>query len=268
MTPRGMGGRLVGAGLGAWFLVPLVPLIVWALADRWTWPAVLPQRWGLRGWSTFGADGMGSALVASTLLGGAVAVGATPLGALAGRALGWHRTPRPGVVTTVLLAPVALPPFAVAMGADAVLLRTGLPAPAAVVLLLVVFALPYTTTVYRAGYAGLDERVEEQARMLGAGPRQAFVRVTFPALRGATATAAAVAFLVGAGDYIVTVVVGGGRVVTAPVLVAASASGPGNEPTAAAYALTSVAPLALVALAAAVLARRRRGSVTGAEGRR
>ncbi len=261
MRASTVAARLATAALVAWFGMPFVPLVVWAFADRWTWPSTLPQQWGLRGWASIGQDAMLPALARSAVLGALVAAVATPLGALAGRALGWRLAAHPGPPTLLLLAPVALPPFAIAMGVDSVLLRARIPGTLALVLVLAVFALPYTTAVFRSAYTGLDPELEHQARMLGASARQAFGRATLPALLPAAGAAVALAFLVGWSDYIVTVVVGGGQYVTAPVLVASAASGPGNEPTVAAYALLTILPLLAAIAAVAGLTSTRRGRV-------
>ena len=259
-TLRRPGSGMLDFAVLGWLLVPVVPLLVWAAASRWSAPAVLPQEWGLEGWQRAYDDGLGSALVRSTALGLAVAAIATPLGAMAGRALGWRELRRPAPVALALLAPVVLPPFSVAMGLDVLLLRVGLPEVVAVVLLLVVLALPYTSYTMRAAYAGIDPELEEQARTLGASPRQARRRATLPAVRLGLLTAAGLAFLVGWSDYVVTLLVGGGRLVTVPVLIGSTAAGSGNEATVAALSLSSVLPLVVVIGLTVALDRRRRGT--------
>lgn len=258
-------GAAAPAWLGAaaaltWLLVPLVPLLVWTVADRWSAPAVLPQEWGLRGFREALDAGLLPALGRSVVLGLAVAAVATPLGAMAGRALGWRETRRPGLVAVTLLLPVLLPPFAVSMGLDVILLRLQVPGPVAVVAVLVVFALPYCAYVTATGYAACDPGLEEQARSLGATPRQARHRATLPAVRRSLTVAAVLAFLVGWSDYVVTVLLGGGRFVTLPVLLGSSASGSGNEPGVAALAVSTALPplLLLASLGLAVRAGRRR----------
>lgn len=243
----------------SWLVLPLAPLLLWAVASRWSGSATVPQDWGLRGWLAAHDAGLVPALVRSTVLGLTVAAIATPLGAMAGRALGWRELRHPGPVALVLIAPVVLPPFAVSMGLDVLLLRVGIPEPVAVVLLLVVFALPYTSYTMRAAYTAVDPELEEQARTLGASPRQARRRATLPAVRGGLATAAGLAFLVGWSDYVVTLLIGGGRLVTAPILIGSVAAGAGNEATVAALSLSSVVPLVVVLGLALLLARRRPG---------
>lgn len=242
--------------LTTWLVLPLVPLLMWAVASQWSGPVRFPQEWGLRGWHEALDGGLLASLTRSGLLGVSVALLATPLGAMAGRALGWGLLRRPALPSMVLLAPVALAPFAVAMGLDIVILRMGVPEEVAVVLVLSVFALPYTTFTMRATYLGLDPALEEQALVLGASTKQARRRVTRPAATAGLVTAAGLAFLVGWSDYAVTLLIGGGQLVTAPLLIGSSASGSGNDTLTAALAVSaSIPPLAALGLFAWVISR-------------
>jgi len=252
----GSGLPWAAAGLAVWFALPLVPLLLWAVADRWTAPAVLPQRWGLRGLGSALHEGAPAALGHSALLGLAVAALATTAGALAGRALALGQVPAARLVTVLLVAPVAVPGFVLAVGLDAVLLRARVPGLVGVVLVLTVAALPYTTWVMRVAYGAYDLGYEHEARTLGATPRQLLLRVQLPLLAPALSGAAFLAFLVAWSDYIVTLLVGGGRLVTVPLLVASTAAAVGNEPEVAALSLTALLPPLVLLL---VLRRLRRG---------
>ncbi len=250
--------RVLPVLLVSWLAIPLVPLVLWAGAARWSGTSRLPQAWGTAGWREALDAGVLDALVRSSLLGVAVALIATPLGVMAGRALGWRLLRRPALPSVVLLAPVVLAPFAVAMGFDVVILRLGIPGEVAVVLVLSVFALPYTTYTMRATYLGLDPALEEQARVLGASSRQARRRVTLPAATAGLLTAAGLAFLVGWSDYAVTLLIGGGQIVTAPMLIGSSAAGSGNDALTSTLAVLASLP-PLVALATFTLVASRRG---------
>jgi len=211
---------------------------------------VLPQRWGLRGLGSALHEGAPAALGHSALLGLAVAALATTAGALAGRALALGQVPAARLVTVLLVAPVAVPGFVLAVGLDAVLLRARVPGLVGVVLVLTVAALPYTTWVMRVAYGAYDLGYEPEARTLGATPRQ------LPLLAPALSGAAFLAFLVAWSDYVVTLLVGGGRLVTVPLLVASTAAAVGNEPEVAALSLTALLPPLVLLL---VLRRLRRG---------
>lgn len=247
---------VLAAVLVVWFLAPLLPLVLWAGTDRWRWPAALPQDWGFSGFADALLAGGAGAFGRSLLLGAVVAALATPAGALAARALRLGLAPWPRLVSGLLLAPVALPALALAMGLDVVLLRLRVPGPVGVVLVLVVVALPYTTYLMRVAYAGYDVGYEDEARTLGAAPRALRWRVRLPLLAPGLAAATFLAFLVGWSDYVVTLLVGGGQLVTLPVLVASTAAGTGNEPVVAALSVAALLPPVLLLALAGLLGRR------------
>ncbi len=248
---------MLGRGLLVlWFVVPLVPLVLWVFANRWTFPDVLPQQWGFDGLRSAADAGAGSAFATSTALALSVSIIATPLGALAARALVTGRVHLPGVVAAILFAPVCLPPFAVALGLDVLVLRSGIASSVAVVAILVVVAIPYTTYVMRVAFGAYDRGYEEEARTLGASRLTVLCRVQVPLLAPALSRAAFLAFLVGWSDYIVTLLIGGGQLITVPILVASFASGTGNDSVIAALSLFALIPPLILLIILARTGRR------------
>lgn len=250
---------ILGLILVLWLVLPLIPVALWAVAGTWRAPDVLPGSFGLQGITALLSPQIGAAFGTSLLLGLCVAAAATPLGlmgALAARGL-----PRaPGrVLEAVLLAPLAIPPFALVMGVNVVLLRLYTPAFLGTVLVLVVTAMPYTAFMFRSALASYDDRFDEVARSLGASRWQAVRHVRLPLLAGAGARAAFLAFLVGWGDYITTLLVGGGQLRTLPLILASAASATGNEQFTAALSLAVVVP-PLLLLAALSAPRLRNGA--------
>lgn len=260
----GTAARRAGlAALVLWWVVPLVPVAVWSVADRWTFPALLPQRWGTAGWTAVLADGAGPAAARSTALGLAVAAVATPLGALAGRGLAGRarreatgrRSLSAALLGAAVVLPVAVPPFATVLGLTSLVLRWRIPAAAALCAVLVAAALPYTTWVMQARWARYDHGLEDAARTLGANRATVLLRVRLPALAPALAVAAFLAFLVAWGDYVATLVLGAGRLRTLQQLLGATASGSGTEPEVAALAVLTGLPVLLLLAAVARLDR-------------
>lgn len=239
-----------------WFTVPFLPVALWAATDTWNGATPLPQEWGRRGFVDAWDAGAGPALLRSTALAVAVAALATPVGATLARATLSASAPARRLITGVVLAPVVVPLFAVVMGLNVVVLRLHVPAAVAIVVILGVAALPYTTYVMRLAYTGYDPTFDEEARTLGARPSHIRWRVRLPLLRRAFAAAAFLAFLVGWSDYVVTLLVGGGQFLTVPVLLAAAASGSGNDPAVASLAVAAVLPPAALMLTVAAVDRR------------
>jgi putative spermidine/putrescine transport system permease protein len=82
-------------------------------------------------------------------------------------------------------------------------------------------------------FANYEPEYEEQARTLGAGPWRTFIHVTFPAIFPGLLVAGMFAFIISWGQYILTLLIGGGRVVTMPLLLFSFASSGDNSVTAA-----------------------------------
>lgn len=261
MSPRTTLGRVVARGsqvsLGVWFVLPLVPILLWAGARTWTYPQVLPQEWGITGVGEAIADGAASAFASSLTLGLVTAALATPAGAMAAYALTFERVRHERRISLLLLAPVFVPPFVIVMGANVALLRLHVPSPVGLALVLMVTAIPYTTFVMRSAFASYDTGIEEDARTLGASPRHVLLRIRIPMLSGAITASAFLAFLVGWSDYVITLLIGGGQFVTVPIRVAAAASGTGNEALVAALSVAAAAPPLLLLLTITLMSRRR-----------
>lgn len=239
-------------GLTGWYVLPLVPLLLWFAADRWPGGAALPQEWSWAGVRTAVAAGGLAALGRSAVLGLAVAAVATPLGALAGFGLARRRVWLPRTTALLLLAPLAVPPFALALGLDPIILRLHLPSTLGLAIVLSVLALPYTAYVMWLAGSAHDPRFAEEARTLGATPGQAFVAVQLPQLAPALAAAAFLAFLVGWSDYVVTLIIGAGQLITVPILTASYAAGVGSQSVVAVLALIAILPpIALYVMIAA-----------------
>jgi putative spermidine/putrescine transport system permease protein len=243
----------------AWTLAPLLPLVPWSLSAGWRWPDLLPERWSGRAWAYLVSPGAQAlpALLTSLALAAAVTLLALAAGLPAALALGQRRFRGRALVELLVFAPILTPPLTVAMGLQVVFVRLGLADTAPGVLLVhLVFAVPYVVLILASACAALGPEWEQQARSLGASPWRAFWHVTLPLLRPALAVAALLAFLVSWSQYALTLLIGGGAVFTLPLLVFAVARG--SDPAlAAAAALLFVAPtIIFLALAARNLAER------------
>lgn len=229
-------------------LLPLVPLALSSIGQGYFYPQVLPEVVGGRAWRiVLAADGSTwPALWDSALLAGTVTLLAVVIGLPAGRALGQYRFRGRGLVEFLLLAPVLVPPIAVAIGLHGALLRLGLTGSmTGVVLVHLVPVLPYVVLILAGTFANLDPAYEAQARSLGAGPVAVLRTVTLPAVAPGLATATFFGFLVSWGQYALTLVIGGGQVVTLPILLFASAAG-GDTAVTSALALFTAAPALLL----------------------
>jgi putative spermidine/putrescine transport system permease protein len=212
---------LTGAILIVWLVLPLVPLAIWSFARGWRFPDLLPQEWSMKAWTYALSDTSG--VLDSLGLTIFISLGATVLSILvgvpAGRALGLYRFRGKQVVELMLLAPIIVPGIAVALGIHSVFISLGLTNTVAGVMLVhLVPTLPYMVLVMAGIFANYDPAFEAQARSLGASPLQTLWYVTLPAILPGVIVGSLFAFLVSWSQYILTLLIGGGRVVTLPLL--------------------------------------------------
>lgn len=224
-------------------LLPFVPLLLYSMATRWFWPSVLPSALSGRGWTYLfsSVSGVRAAFVSSVEIASVVCVIAAAIGLSAGRALGLYEFPGRRLVQLLILAPVIVPPFAVTIGLEVLFIRYGLAGTiTGVILAHLIPTTPYVTMVMSGVFANYDVSFEEQARVLGASPLRTFLHVTLPAVFPGLVVAAFFAFLISWSEYILTLFVGGGAVITLPLLLFTFAtSDPG---VAAALSLVFIAP--------------------------
>jgi len=117
---------------------------------------------------------------------------------------------------------------------------------AGVILVHMIPVLPYTILILAGIFANYDVDYEHQARVLGAGSWTVFWRVTLPMILPGIIVAALFAFLISWSQYLLTLLIGGGQVLTLPVLLLAFANS-GDYAITAALSLVFIAP-AVVAL--------------------
>ena len=240
-------------------IAPLLPLALWSVVPGRPFPQILPANWTFAPWMQAFAprSEIPGALVSTTLIALAASALALGLGIPAGRALGLYRFRGKVLVELALLAPVIVPGIAVGLGIHGVFLRLGLTNSAlGVVLVHLVPTLPYVIFVMSGVFTNYDAEAEAQARSLGARPLQVLWHVMLPAIAPGIVVAGLLAFLVSWSQYILTLTIGGGRVVTLPLLLYAQA-GAGRNDQAGVLAMLSLAPgLVILALVARQLTGR------------
>ncbi len=238
------------SGLAA---VPLLLLVTRSLAQAWYWPALLPSVWSPRAWRyVFSPTAeILPALIVSSGIALIVTLLAVMVALPAARVLAWQEFRGKHAVMFALLLPVLTPPLAATMGVHSFFLRCGLTdTTLGVVLIHLISTVPYATLMMTGSFSRLDPDYEAQARTLGAGAFSVWRYVTFPAIAPGLAVAASFAFLISWSQYLTTLLIGGGRILTLPLILVGFQRG-GDEAIAAALSLVFLVPAAIVAFSVA-----------------
>jgi putative spermidine/putrescine transport system permease protein len=246
-------------------LLPIVPLIFWSFARNWFFPDLLPQAWGLDAWRYVisPTSRVGEGLVTSTMLALTVVLLSMVVGLPAARVLGMERFRGKQMVEWLIMLPIIVPTLVVAMGIQIVFIRYGLADTfGGVVLVHLVPALPYFVLVMSAVFANYSTELEETARTLGASPLRTFRHVTLPAIFPGLVVASLFTFLVSWSQYITTVLIGGGRVITLPMVLFPFISS-ASHARAAAISIVFVLPAILALILTSRTLSREAGAVGG-----
>ncbi|WP_179379902.1 ABC transporter permease [Jannaschia marina] len=257
-----------GTGLGlatvsaVMVLLGLAALAVWSVAARWTFPDLLPEGLTLRSWNRFGPEMLATAgdtmllAVAATLVSLVLVIGCLEAevrhGLTAGQRALW-----------LLYLPLLIPQVTFLPGLQLLPLSLGIgPSLWLVLLGHVVFVLPYVFLSLSGPFHAWDPRFAQVATGLGASRNRVLWRLRLPMLIGPILTAVAVGMAVSVGQYLTTLLLGGGRVTTMVTEAVALASG-GNRRAIGVWglgqALAALLPFALALLLPAILYRNRRG---------
>jgi putative thiamine transport system permease protein len=229
-----MGGlALIWAALLA---AAVAALALWSVAGLWPFPDDWPQTLTTKGW-TETAPGLLrlSAMTLALAMGAGLLALCLSLAVLETEARGGRRLPE-----SLIYLPLILPQVAVLPGLQVALLTAGAGGgPLVVGAAHLLFVFPYVHLALAGPWRAWDARFAVVGATLGAGPWRIFWRLRLPMLTPTLAGALAIGVAVSVGQYLPTLMLGGGRVETLTTEALALASG-GNRRLTAVHALTQV----------------------------
>lgn len=219
-------------------MAPVMIMPVWSFAGRWVWPQLFPEAFSMRGMEElFGKHSVVlQVLVSSIGLSVIVAVLAAVIGAMAARALVFYDFKGKELIAFSTVLPIIVPGTAFAMGVHVVFIYLGLADTfLGVILVHLIFALPYTVNIMTDVTDMVGKKLEIQAQVLGASPGRSFFQVTLPLLMPGMISSVSMAYIVSFSQYFITLMIGGGRVKTLSVVMVPFIQG-GDRTIAFAYA--------------------------------
>ncbi|WP_430511300.1 ABC transporter permease [Pannonibacter phragmitetus] len=230
----------------------LAVLALWSVAGLWQFPALLPQGFTLRSWASALPQISGPLLttltigIASTLIALILAAGCLERESQTGKGAGER-----GLL--ILYLPLIVPQVTFVFGLQMLFIGSGSQNRlAALILVHLVFVLPYVYLSLAGPWRALDPRYEIIAAALGKPRLTVLFTIRLPMLLRPLLTAAAVGFAVSAGQYLPTLLIGEGRFATITTEAVALASG-SNRRVIGVYALLqAILPFLAFVLAALV----------------
>lgn len=261
-VPVARAALVAGGGSALAVVLGLVVLVIWSFAGFWGFPDALPDSFTFSNWVRFG-PGTFAAATETALIAVPVALVALILtiGCLEAEYRYNLRFSQRAV--WLLYLPLLIPQTAFLPGLQTLLLNLGADVGRLPVMLAhLVFVLPYVFLSLSDPFRAWDSRMGTIATALRASPDAVLWRVRLPMLLRPILTALAVGLAVSVGQYLPTLLIGGGRVATLTTEAVALASG-GDRRAIAVYGLmqtgAALIPFALALLVPALVWRNRKG---------
>jgi len=219
LSRNGLGIVLLIA-LVLFIIGPMVSVVLWAFAERWQYPALVPNVFGFRFWTdTFHRADVANAIPQSI----AITVIATALSALvalpAAYAFARIRFPARQVLLLSFLATNAFPRFGLYITIAVIFFRLNLIGTLpGVILIQVVNTLLLMIWIPTAAFKGVDRALEEAAFDVGASRLRVFVQITLPLVSPAIAAAVLLSVVSVFYEAQASLIIGLPNVRTVPVL--------------------------------------------------
>lgn len=149
-----------------------------------------------------------------------------------------------------------IPATVFAMGIQIIFIRLGLNnTVTGVIIAHLICSLPYAVRLIQDGMEASGKKLEEQARVLGASPVKAFVKVSLPILAPVIVSAVSMSYIVSFSQYFLTLLIGGGNVQTFTIVMVPYLQG-GDRNIACVYSTIFLAVTLLVFTVFEALAKR------------
>ncbi|ERI93821.1 ABC transporter, permease protein [Clostridiales bacterium oral taxon 876 str. F0540] len=202
-------------------LLPIAILLLWSISGKWNWPNILPQNYNLRAYRYILENGNQLLKVVFFSIGLSLSVTfITILFSIpAAKALGTFNFIGKRLVEILILTPLIIPSITIATGIHIFFIRLGLADTLLGVIIIHLFpCLPYGVRMLKNVYEVIGNSYEIQARVLGASRLKTFLNITLPLLMPAIISASNLIFVVSFSQYLLTLIIGGGKIMTLAVI--------------------------------------------------
>lgn len=201
------------------FISPLLILCIWSCATSWVYPDVFPRELSLRGFEYIFNNQNLKILINSVVISAVVVLITIIISIPAAKAIALYEFKGKRFFELLILSPIIVPLISVAMGIHVMFIKLGLANTIlGVVLINILPCVPYAVRIISDVYILIGDKFEVQGKMLGASKFNVFIYITFPLILPGVIGAASMCFIISFSQYFLTMLIGGGRIVTYPMV--------------------------------------------------
>lgn len=237
-----------------WLVIPFALAVLWSLVDpsaAWSYPDILPPVLSFARWvDVWNSTSLPQALFNSYRLAPSVAVCALILAMPTAYALGRMDFPGKGIAQILVLLPLVMPGFVVAIFFSSLLFSLGFYSKFAGILIghTVIF-LPFAIRILTVSFALVRQDLIDAARDLGASPIGVFRAAYLPVLKPGLLSALIVVFIFSIEEFALAFILGAPDFTTVPTILYSYLGYNFIRPNAAVVSLILVVPNVVLMLA-------------------
>ena len=229
-------------------IIPVIPLAVWSFSHTWRYPYILPQSFNLRAWQYIGSpySKIFQALFNSIIIALGVTLLSIIIGIPAARIIGTKNFKGKELLKFIFITPIIVPGIAASMGIHVLFIKLGLADTiTGVIIVHLLPSLPYMVIMMSGIFSNYNIEFENQAYSLGANKINTFFNITLPAIFPGILIGSLFVFLISWSQYILTLLIGGGKVITLPILLFSFANS-GDKALTGALSIVFITPAILI----------------------
>ncbi|MBC2856701.1 MAG: ABC transporter permease subunit [Cetobacterium sp.] len=123
------------------------------------------------------------------------------------------------IIELLVILPLVIPLFVTTMGIQFAFIKLGLiETILGVAIVHGTATLPYYIRGLKAGYSIFNRDYEKMGRMMGANSIEIFYKITLPIIMPAFIASSSLVLIVSFAQYLTTLIIGGGEIITIPIL--------------------------------------------------
>lgn len=200
-------------------IFPLAILVMWCFSACWSYPNLVPESFSLRGFEYLFEPGNITTMLQSIFIAVIVSMITVIICIPASKAIALYKFKGKKFFRLLVMSPMIIPMVSIAMGIHIGFLRMKIAnSIIGVVIINIIPCIPYAVMILSDVYRIHGDRLEVRAEILGAGKFDTFRYITFPSILPGIISAATMSFIVSFGQYFLTMLIGGGKIVTYPMI--------------------------------------------------
>lgn len=200
-------------------IIPIVVLGVWCLTNSWPYPNIVPTEYSTRGLKYLLSISNLNVLINSIVISLIVVVITILISIPSAKAIALYDFRGKKFFELLVLSPIIIPMVSVAMGVHISFIKLGLSNKTlGVIIINIIPCLPYAIKIISDVYKFVGNKLEIQARILGSNRLNTFRYITLPLILPGVIGASSMCFIISFSQYFLTMLIGGGNVITYPMI--------------------------------------------------